>query len=185
MGVALDIVGNAKSFAILFIAPFISILPDMTLKQLWFNFYPTPSEYIQKYIKSSQVLRLLVSSSRFIKDISGLNNNISQKIEIVHIENNGKLFEKRKSKILDAMKYDSTKNKQNNNFNKNFNNNFNDNFNLDQDTTKLPLKPIETQNNPLIQFMNKQKPKKYLNISENKKIEEMISSEIDCKFKKH
>jgi len=143
------------------------------LKQLWYNLYPTPSQYIEKFRKSPEVLRLLGSESKFIKDLSSLRNDISQKIEVVSIDNNAKLFEKRKSKIHDAIKSELNKYIHNDNMN--------NNIYAGEDTTKSPLKPLDTQINPLIEYINRQSNKNYINISENKKIEELNSAEINSK----
>lgn len=155
------------------IAPFISILPDLTLKQLWYNLYPTPAQYIDKYKNSSELLRILGSESKFIRDISCIKSEYGQKIEIVNIEENGKLFEKRKSRIHDALKLEFIKNSSSSN---NANNN---NYYLGEDTTKSPLKMVDTQANPLMEYINKQNNRNYLNMSENKKIDELQSGELN------
>ncbi len=167
----MEIIGNAKSFAILLVAPFIAILPDLILKQIWYNLYPTPTEIIDIHSKSPELLRILGSESKFIKDLSSAKNFSSQKIELVTIEQNGKLYEKRKSRVLESMKLDFMRNSGNNLMG-------NNNYGLEE-TTKSPLKPMDTQNNPLIEYINKQGNKNYLNVSDTKKIEEVQSAEIN------
>lgn len=170
-GVSVEVVGNAKSFAILLIAPFISILPDLTLKQLWYNLYPTPTQLIEIHRRSPELLRILGSESKFMKNLSSFKNDFSQKIELVNIEENGKLFEKRKSRIQESMRLEFMKNSNYENIT--------GNIYGAEETTKSPLKPIDTQNNLLIEYINKQENKNYVNISDNKKIEELHSAEIN------
>ena len=148
-------------------------MPDLTLKQLWNNLYPTPTQLIEIHKKSPELLRILGSESKFIKDLSSVKNDYSQKIEIVNIEQNGKLFEKRKSRILESMKLELKKNSNSENT---------DNIYGIEETTKSPLKPLDTQNNLLIEYINKQGNKNYINVSDSKKMKELHSSEINSKI---
>lgn len=106
-----------------------------------------------------------------MKDLSSLKNDFSQKIEIVNIEQNGKLFEKRKSRIHESMRLEFLKSSNTANVTAN-------QYGIEE-TTKSPLKPLDTQNNPLIEYINKQGNRNYENLSDNKKIEELHSAEIN------
>jgi hypothetical protein len=113
------------------------------------------------------MLIILGSERKFIKDLSSLRNDFSQKIEIVNIEQNSKLFEKRKSRMLESM---NIKNSNATNITGIF---------CGIETTKSPLNPIDTQDNPLIEYLNKQEKKIHKKFSHFNKVEELHSDEID------
>jgi len=149
------------------IAPFIIILPDLTLKQLWYNMYPTPTQSIKIYEKTPEMLRILGSERKFIKDLSSLRNDFSQKIEIVNIEENSKLFKKRNSRILESMKMDMPNPT-----------NYKGKFS-EIEKTKSPLNPVYIQGKPLIKYLKKQEKKNHIKFSHINNVEELQSDQID------
>ena len=134
--------------------------------------YPTPTQSIEIYEKTPEMLRILGSDRKFIKDLSSLRNDLSQKIEIVNIENNSKLFKKRNSRILESMKMDMPNPT-----------NYKGKFS-EIETTKSPLNPIDTQGNPLIEYLNKQENKNHKKFSHINNVEELQSYQIDSNYYK-
>ena len=59
IGVFFDIISNAKSLFIIIFAPFIICLPDIMLKQIIFTYIPNPSEYITKYKRDKEFIKIL------------------------------------------------------------------------------------------------------------------------------
>jgi len=163
-----------KSFIILLIAPFVAILPDLTLKQLWYNLYPTPSEYIEKHKKCPEMLKILGSESKFFKRLSSLKCDFSQKIQLVNIEQKATLFERRKSRLNDILKFENINNSRHINIQ---NNNF-----YHEETTKSPLNKFDSNNKPLMDYLNNQSIKNFMILSKDRKIEEVQSQEINSIF---
>jgi hypothetical protein len=52
-------VNNFSSLIILIFGPFVICLPDIIIKQINFSFFPTPTEYLQKYLKDEDFLKIM------------------------------------------------------------------------------------------------------------------------------
>jgi len=91
IGIIELLIMNAKSFLILLIAPIICILPDLILKQIYYNTFPTPGQYINKYINSTEYQQIISSDSNFVKSISNLHSDPSQKIKDINVNQNMKI----------------------------------------------------------------------------------------------
>lgn len=137
---------------------------------MWNNLYPTPTQTIEIFKNSPEMLRILGSESKFVKNFSSLKKDISQKIQMVSIEQNGKLFEKRKSKLQESKKLELKRNSNNSNLTNNI---------YGIETTKSPLRPFETHTNNLIDNLNrKEAMKSKKNKINNKNIDEHQSSKF-------
>ena len=75
------IINNFPTLIIIIIGPFVVCLPDIIIKQMSFSFFPNPSDYLIKYQKDEDYLRILE------------NKNMS-------ITNNGKLIFRQVSRRL-------------------------------------------------------------------------------------
>jgi len=156
MGVAFDITGNLKSIMIVIVTPLITLLPDIIIKQINYNLFPTPSEYLENFRGTTEFIKINNSESRFIKNISNMQSDIGQKIELVSLDDNKRLFEKKNRAIVNVKKT----------FNKNESNGSNPNsYNS------------ENSNIPLIDSFHKKDRINYINES-NKRIEELNSEKI-------
>lgn len=105
MGVACDIFKDKKSLIIIIISPFIALMPDFIIKEINYNLFPTPTDYIENFKGTIEFQKINNSESRFIKNISNMQSEIGQKIELINIEENRKLFEK-KNRISDKNLYE-------------------------------------------------------------------------------
>lgn len=52
-------VENFPSIIILIFGPFVICLPDIIIKQINFTFFPTPTEYLQQYLKDEDFLKMM------------------------------------------------------------------------------------------------------------------------------
>ena len=52
-------VQNFPSIIILIFGPFVICLPDIIIKQINFTFFPTPTEYLQQYLKDEDFLKMM------------------------------------------------------------------------------------------------------------------------------
>jgi len=91
---------NSKSFLILIIAPIVCILPDLIMKQVYYNLYPTPGQYINKFMYTIEFQAVMSSESNFIKSISYLHSDPSHKIKVINVNQNIKIEVAKKSKNL-------------------------------------------------------------------------------------
>lgn len=92
-------------------SPFIALLPDFIVKQINYNLFPTPTEYIENYKGTTEFLKINNSESRFIKNISNMQSELAQKIELVSITENKKLFEKKSNQRLSGKNIYDIKNR--------------------------------------------------------------------------
>lgn len=79
--------GNYTILMILVFAPFICIIPDLIFKQLQYNLFPTPSQYILKYMDNNEFHEIMNSKSNFIKSFSNLESNPIQKMRVIDANN--------------------------------------------------------------------------------------------------
>ena len=75
------IIKNFPSLIIIIVGPFVVCLPDIIIKQISFSFFPNPADYLTKYQKNEDYLRILE------------NKNLS-------ISNNGKVIIRQVSRRL-------------------------------------------------------------------------------------
>jgi hypothetical protein len=75
---------------LILITPLIALLPDLIIKQINYNLFPTPAEYIENFRDTIQFQKLINSESRFIEDSSKIFSDMSQKIELIDSGKNKK-----------------------------------------------------------------------------------------------
>ena len=85
IGIFSSIFGNWKVLMIFIFAPFICVIPDFIFKQIQFSLYPTPSQYISKFIDSNEFNEIMNSKSNFVKALSNLESNPSQRMRLINI----------------------------------------------------------------------------------------------------
>jgi phospholipid-translocating P-type ATPase (flippase) len=61
IGVVPSIFMYGKAVIVVVFAPFIACLPDITIKQIIWNLYPTQSQYLRRYINTPEVKKLLAA----------------------------------------------------------------------------------------------------------------------------
>ena len=62
------IIQNFPSIIIIIIGPFVVCLPDIILKQISFSFFPNPAEYLIKYQKDADYLKIMEDKNIFATD---------------------------------------------------------------------------------------------------------------------
>lgn len=85
IGIFGTLLANVKSFMLIVIAPIICLLPDIMIKQLYYNLYPTPAQYVEKYKHSIEFQTIINSESNFLKSLSNLHSDPSHKIRIINV----------------------------------------------------------------------------------------------------
>lgn len=100
IGIVDVLISNFQSFLILIIAPIVCILPDLIMKQLFYNIYPTPGQYINKHLCSEEFQAIINSESNFVKSISNLYSDPSQKIKVINVNHNVKIEVAKRSKFI-------------------------------------------------------------------------------------
>ena len=79
------IFGNWKVLIIFIFAPFICLIPDILFKQINYNLNPTPSQYIFKLIDTIELNDIINSKSNFVKALSNMESNPSQKMRMINV----------------------------------------------------------------------------------------------------
>ena len=83
IGIFKEIFGNYISFIIIIFGPLFICLPDIIVKQIFFTFFPNPSEYLNKYKQDEDYNKILI------------NENLStNKLGIIIIQKNSKKYTK-------------------------------------------------------------------------------------------
>jgi hypothetical protein len=63
IGIFSELFSNLKSIIIIFFGPFIICLPDIIVKQITFQFFPNPSEYLFKFQKDDEYKKILLNDN--------------------------------------------------------------------------------------------------------------------------
>ena len=81
-GVLMQLFGKLKFWIIMIVGPFAALIFDITLKQIWFNASPTPTEYIKQHLDDPTFKSLLVNEEdTFLQYSSNEAKNAEKKIK--------------------------------------------------------------------------------------------------------
>ena len=160
------IIKNFPSLIIIIVGPFVVCLPDIIIKQISFSFFPNPADYLTKYQKNEDYLRILE------------NKNLS-------ISNNGKVIIRKVSRRLTQgvknlqERIQEFRNKANSTVDVNLKNKlkFDFSYNLDLHENSI---------NPLNYMMKKRLPLGRIKKPENTKLfgEKQNENNYECMLKK-
>ncbi len=103
MGVVPAMFFYGKSIIIILIGPLIACLPDITIKQILWNLYPTPSQYLQKHINHPDVKRILKNMPE-TKSSAGLRNYNIRKTRTLKYEMEKNIYNSLKYEGVDYEK---------------------------------------------------------------------------------
>ena len=161
IGVFKEIFGSYMSFIIIIFGPLFICLPDIIVKQIFFTFFPNPSEYLNKYKKDEDYNKILI------------NENLStNKLGIIIIQKNSKKYTK--GYINESKKWENSNS-----------NSFKIIHSLKDDlnnNTKYPLNDsnFDSKNdNHIFETLNKEA----INNNTSRKIKKHIKSETNIKGK--
>jgi phospholipid-translocating P-type ATPase (flippase) len=70
IGVVPNMFLYGKALIVIIFAPFIACLPDITIKQIIWNLYPTQSQYLRRYINTPEVKKILAVDDNFQRNQS-------------------------------------------------------------------------------------------------------------------
>ena len=70
IGIFSEIISKFQSLTMILLSPFIICLPDIIIKQISYNYFPTPVEYIMKNMKDSKYLEIM-TNKRVLTSKSG------------------------------------------------------------------------------------------------------------------